>query len=163
MSEGGTALDVAHRPDAERARLEPSIHLDVAGLVELDACHADVEIVGVRSASRSDHEMRSTERLPAAAEFKIKTHLTASAFGALRPGVVEKTDAFGFQNLLQFSADLRISVGDDACTHVDDRHLAAEAPEHLAELETDIAGAENQQVRRDFAELHRGLVGKVID
>ncbi len=44
-----------------------------------------------------------------------------------------------------------------------DRHAAAEAPKHLAELEANVAAAENQEMLRKFAQLHQGFVGQIAD
>jgi hypothetical protein len=46
---------------------------------------------------------------------------------------------------------------------VHDGHGAAEAAKHLAELEANVATAENQEMLRQFAQLHQGLVGQIAD
>ena len=44
--------------------------------------------------------------------------------------------------------------------HLDDRHLAAEAPEHLPELEADVAAADDDEVAREEVHVHHRAVGE---
>src|SRR5262249_57916979 len=58
----------------------------------------------------------------------------------------------------ELGRDLRILPGRDPRPGVHDRDPAPEAPEHLSELETDVAAAEHEQVRRELGELQDRLV-----
>ena len=46
---------------------------------------------------------------------------------------------------------------------LDDRHLAAEAAEDLRELQTDVAAADDDQVRRHEIDLQHAAVGEIGD
>src|ERR1700756_1942048 len=46
---------------------------------------------------------------------------------------------------------------------IDDRHPAAESPEHLPKLESDVSAAQHQQVLGEFGQLQDAGVGEVID
>ena len=47
--------------------------------------------------------------------------------------------------------------------HLDDGDLAAEAAEHLAELEADVAAADDDEMLGEEVELHHRAVGQVGD
>ena len=77
--------------------------------------------------------------------------------------VQQETNAFGFQGFRQFGGHVGVLAGKDLAAAVDDRDLAAKAPEHLAKLQADVTTAQHEQVFRHFAQLHDAGVGQVID
>ena len=72
-------------------------------------------------------------------------------------------DTFGLERQTQRLAHVPVLVRDDVVGVLDHRDLAAEAPEHLAELESDVAAANHQQVFGHLVEIHHGAVGEVGD
>ena len=59
--------------------------------------------------------------------------------------------------------DFRVLAWNDLIVQLDHRDLAAEAPEHLAELEPEIIAAERDEMSRHRVELHDVAVGQVLD
>ena len=60
------------------------------------------------------------------------------------------------QDLADSIRHVRILAGHEARSALDDGDLAAEATEHLAELEADVAAAQHQEVIGDLVQLHDG-------
>jgi hypothetical protein len=61
-------------------------------------------------------------------------------------------DLFTLQNLPDGVGHVRILVADQSRPLLDDRHLGSEAAVHLAELEADVAAADDHQVAGHVAE-----------
>ena len=74
-----------------------------------------------------------------------------------------ETHAFVFERLLQALGDFGVLARDDLVVELDDRDVAAEAAEHLAELEPEVVAAEDDQVLRHLLEVHDVAVGQVLD
>ena len=55
-------------------------------------------------------------------------------------------DALVLQDLLDRGGNVFVLPLNQARPHLDDGHLAAESPEHLAELQPDVAAAHDDQV-----------------
>ena len=72
-------------------------------------------------------------------------------------------DAFGFEDVHDGCRDVLVLALDQAGAHFDDGDLAAEPPEHLAEFQTDIAAADDDQVAREEIDIHHGGIGEVTD
>ena len=65
------------------------------------------------------------------------------------------------QDILDRRGDIFVFAMHQARPHFENRHLAAKAPEHLPELQADIAAAHNDQVLRQEVHLHHGTVGEI--
>ena len=76
-------------------------------------------------------------------------------------GVEPHFQAFRFQDLLHRLRDVFVLAADEPRAHLDDRNAAAEAPVHLAELEADVAAADEQEMLRHEVDVHHRDVGEV--
>src|SRR6185436_9159340 len=72
-------------------------------------------------------------------------------------------DPLGLEDLADRLRHVLVLARDEARRHLDDRHARAEAPEHLGELEADVAPADHDQVLRHEVDVHQRLVGEVGD
>ena len=95
----------------------------------------------------------------AAADLERDRDPAAPALDPRRIGVGQDADAFVLQDLADRLRDVRVLARDQPLVALDDGHLAAEAPVHLAELQADVAAAEDHQVRgQEVDGHHRGVV-----
>ena len=78
-------------------------------------------------------------------------------------GVEADVDAFVFENFFDGGGDVFVLVGDEVRLHFDDGDLAAEAAVHLAELDADVAAADDDEMLGNEVDLEHGGVGEVID
>ena len=67
-------------------------------------------------------------------------------------------DALGLEDLLHRLRDVLVLARDQARRHLDDGDRAAEAAEHLPELEADVAAADHDQVLRHEVDVHHRLL-----
>jgi len=58
--------------------------------------------------------------------------------------------------------DFRILARNDLVSPLDDRDFAAEAAEHLPELEPEIVAAERDEMRRHLLEVHDVAIGEKL-
>jgi hypothetical protein len=72
-----------------------------------------------------------------------------------------KFDAVGLEDFLKFAHDILVFGGQDAFAAMDDGHLTAKPAKHLAKFETDVTAAQDEQVFRNFLQIHNGDVGEV--
>src|SRR5215467_5337639 len=72
------------------------------------------------------------------------------------------SDSFPLHNLLDCRGDILILVLNEPRSHLDDCDLAAKAPEHLAEFETDVAAANDHEMTREKVHLHHGAVVEAV-
>ena len=70
---------------------------------------------------------------------------------------------FCFQDLVTAAETSSSSRRDSRGPISIDRDLAAEAPEHLRELEPDVAAADDHQMSRDEIDVHHRAVGQIVD
>src|SRR5207247_11184486 len=77
------------------------------------------------------------------------------------PGCQREMNALLFEDLSQFPGNFRVLAWQNLVAMMDDCHAAAEAPEHLPELESDVPSANHQQVIGDVFQLHDGGVCKI--
>src|SRR6202030_2334041 len=78
-------------------------------------------------------------------------------------GVQANLDPFGLENVLDGGRHILVFVLDEPRTHLDNRDVAAEAPEHLPELEADVAASDDDQVAGQKIDVHHRTVGEVRD
>lgn len=157
VGEGAAPVALAERPHPGHAGLEPIVHLDRAIAAEAQASRVRAEIVGVRRAPHRDEEVaahhltaRSAHRDPCFAVLDA-AHLR----------IEDEADALELEEQLHLGADIGVFSRDEARRALDHRHLCAEAPVHLRELEADVAPTEDDQVRGHEVERHHGGAGEV--
>jgi hypothetical protein len=153
VRERGAALHVADRVDPRNIRLQPVVDGDVAGLVGRDARSAQIQAIGVRRAPDRDQEMASGD-LPLPFRRLDQDLHAAVSRNAQRVRVLHDVDAVLGQDLLDLGRDVGVLARNQPVVARDDGDARAEAPEHLAELEPDVAAAENDQVRRQDLQFH---------
>ena len=73
-------------------------------------------------------------------------------------GVQANADAFLLEQIPDGPGNVRILPSDERRSHLDDRDLTSEAPEHLAELEADVAPADDDEVLGQDAQVHHRAV-----
>ena len=78
-------------------------------------------------------------------------------------GAEAKRHAFAFERVLQARRDFRVLARNDLVIQLDHRDLAAQAAEHLAELEPQIVAAERDEMSRHLLEVHDVAVGQIRD
>ncbi len=104
--------------------------------------------------------MRSLQRFAASTRFHGQRNRATAILDALRRDIHPQHDAFVFERLLQCRRNVRIFARQDAFAIVNNRHAAAEPPEHLPEFQPDVAAAEHQQMFRHRLQLHDRGVGQ---
>jgi hypothetical protein len=72
----------------------------------------------------------------------------------LDSGVQKNFDSVLLQNVQEFDDDIGILIPEQLGTLLEDRHAAAETPEELAEFEADVPAANDQEMLRDYVQLH---------
>src|SRR5579871_1387186 len=77
-------------------------------------------------------------------------------------GVETKVNTFTLQNVEDRGRDFFIFAADQARPHFDDGDPAAKAPEHLRELEADIAATDDDQMLGQKVDVHHGGVGEEV-
>src|SRR6266849_9472886 len=70
-------------------------------------------------------------------------------------------DAFRLENFTDGRGDIFVLALEKTIGHFEDRHLTAKAAKHLAELEADVAAADDDEVLRQVIHLHYRAVGEV--
>ena len=79
------------------------------------------------------------------------------------PAVDVDLDAFALQDVCDRQGDIFIFPGDKMRRELNDGYLAAEAAINLRKLKSDIAAAENDQMRREEVHVHNRAVGEIVD
>ena len=159
VGERAAAVAVAHREDARDVGAQLAVDLDVAALVGLDARLVQAEIVGVGPAAGRDQEVRADDLARLAADGHADRHLAAAALDPGRIGIGQDPDALVLEDLADRLRDVLVLARDQLAVALDDRHLAAEAAVHLAELEADVAAAQDHEVLgQEVDRHHRGVV-----
>ena len=69
-------------------------------------------------------------------------------------------DAFALEDLEDRRRHVLVLAANQPIAHLDDGDLAAEAPEHLAELEADVAAADDDEMLGDEVDVHHRAVGE---
>src|SRR3954453_9726252 len=161
MGEGALAVAVAERPYVRIAGAKAFVDLDIAALVLGDPGALEAEIVGVRHAADCEQQVRAaharfTFLALEADRNAVSFAREAQAFGARAHG-----DAFGLEDFPDRLRHVLVLARDQPRRHLDDRHARAEAAVHLAELEADVAAADDDEVLRHEVDVHERLVGEV--
>src|SRR5215831_14112447 len=96
----------------------------------------------------------------------LAIHTGSDLFAVFRDadtlGVQTDSDSFPLHNLLDGRRDILIFVLNEPWSHLDDRDLAAEAPEHLAEFEADVTAADDHEMTWEKVHLHHGAVVEAV-
>ena len=90
-----------------------------------------------------------------------------NGFAALRKsdafGVHAHADIFAVQNFEDGRGDIFVLAMHQSRAHFENGHAGAKTPEHLAELQADVAAAHDDQVLRQIVHLHHGTVSEIGD
>ena len=135
------------------ARAQLVVDRDVAALVDRDARLLEAEIVGVGTAADGEQHVRAVHLRRAAAQSTLATISVAVLAKLMHFAFSCDLDALVLDDLPDRGRDVFVLAADEPRPHLDDRDLGAEAPEHLTELETDVAAADDDQMLGQ--EVHR--------
>ena len=120
----------------------------------------EAEIVGVRAPSHRHQQMRAHDlgRPLGAIDADGDPLVVAGETDA--GGVEAKLDALLGQDLGDGGGDILVLARDQPRHHLDDGDFAPEAAKHLAELQADIAAADDDQMLRQEIHIHHRAVGE---
>src|SRR5262245_50511934 len=161
VGEGALAVAVAERPDVRIAGAQRLVDLDVAALVERDAGGVEAEVVGVWDTSHREQHMRARDPGRAFGALQAHRDAVAALFWRHVLGLRAHLDAFGLENLLHRLRHVLVLARDEPRGHLDHGDARAEAAEHLAELQPDVAAADDDEVLGHEIDVHDRLVGEV--
>ena len=161
MGKRAFAIAVTQRPDARNIGAQLIVHLDIAGFIGFHAGFVQSQVAGVRHASDCKQQVGS-DYLPA----RIGTvQADSDAVAFLMRGhafrVQAEQDAFSFEDLLYCLGNIFILARDEARAFLNDGDVGSKAAVHLAELQADVAAADNNQMFRQKIHPHHGRVGKI--
>src|SRR5712672_988522 len=145
--------DLADRPDAGRAGLQPLVDLDVPTLGEFNAGQFQAEPFGVRIAACGDQYMTSFYDFLNSILLDDDTYRVAGlARHLLDPCIQENVDAFISEQAAKSLAYVRVFFGHQPPVAINHSHFAAEAAHRLGHLHSDVARTDNKQAFRNFIE-----------
>ena len=160
VSEGAAAVAIAQRPDALNVSAKLVIDCDVTALVPRDPGFFETEIVRVWDAPDREQDMCPAHLALARSAIDLRDRLLVfpTKTDALR--IQPKLDFFACENFLDRFRDIRVFAPNESWSHLDDGDFASETPEHLAELESDVAPADHDQMLGDEVDFEERAVGK---
>ena len=147
--------DIADRPDAGDVGREMRVGLHAAAFVQRDAGFREAEPLHIGAAADGQQHDISLQRLRRAAGGRLERERHA-VLGLLRAGDLGlelELHPLLAEDLLEGLPDLGVHAGHQAVEIFHHRHLGAEAAPHAAELEPDIAAADDDHVARHLREL----------
>src|SRR5712691_4810853 len=144
--------DLADRPDAGRAGLQPLVDLDVSPVSELNAGQFQTESFGVRIAACGDQYVTTLQDFLNSILLDDDTHRVAAfARHLLDPCIQENVDAFICEQAAKSLAYVRVFFRHQSSIAINHSHFAAESPHGLRKLYSYVATADNEQMLGDLA------------
>src|SRR5437870_8152367 len=144
--------DLADRPDAGRAVIQPLVNLDVSPVSELNACQFQTESFGVRIAACGDQYVTTLQDFLTSILLDDDTHRFATfARHLLDPCIQENVDAFICEQAAKSLAYVRVFFGHQSSIAINHSHFATESPHGLGKLYSYVATADNEQMFGDLA------------
>ena len=159
MGERPLAVTVAHGPDVVDSGPQLIVDGDVSPGVRCHAGLFETKVVGVGHAPDRDQQVRARYNGTAGAD----RHPVAVFRYPNIAGTQVDCDALTFENVLDGGADVVVFARGKSRPAFDDRDLGAEPAEHLRELETDVAAADDHQMLWHRVEVEDADVREVID
>ena len=147
------------REDARDVRPQRAVDLDVAALVGLDArlSRPRSSVFGRRPVATRRCEPVTSIVLPPTSSATAIPPLRLSTRVASASVRIRMPSSSRISRIA--CGDVLVLARDQPLVALDDGHLAAEAPVHLAELEADVAAAEDHQMLgQEVDRHHRGVV-----
>ena len=160
MGERTLAVGIAHAPDAVRTGAALIVNRNVAACIRRDPRGFQPQVAGIGQAPHCEQQVAALgDRLAAlAGHADDDTVALFFKFHALRAGAYRNALA------LEDRADLRCHVvvlaRQQLVRLLHHRHLCAEAPVGLRELQADVAAADDEQVLGHPVDFHHAAVGK---
>src|SRR6266436_5492179 len=143
--------DLADRPDAGRAGLQPLVDLDVSPVSELNAGQFQTESFGVRIAACGDQYVTTLQDFLNSILLDDDTHRVARfARHLLDSCIQENVDAFICEQAAKSLAHVRVFFGHQSSIAINHSHFAAESPHRLRKLYSYVATADNEQMFGDL-------------
>ena len=153
------ADDVADRVDRRLGRAPRAVDLDEAARVHLHLRLVEPGHRGIRPAADRDEHAIERAFLAASARQPSPSNVTAMPFFAsfmpttlVFSSTASQIDSIRFARMLTRS---RSAPGSRPAGHLDDRHLGAERGVDAAQLEPDVAAADDQQRLRNVGQIQR--------
>ena len=156
VRERGTALHVADRVDAGRRRGQPFVDGDMAAVVDGDTGRGrqcSVSVFGTRPVASRTWLASMRRTVPPS---RIQPHSVRRLRDRVGIGVEQDVDAIIAENGCDGIGDVCVFVTEQLWTAVHDRDAASESPEHLRELDADVAAADDEEVRGKGVQFHDG-------
>ena len=136
------ARQVTRCVDVVDVALAVLVDRDVATVGD-DAGGIEAQLVGVGDGADREQGMRPGDDAPVVATDRDDV---AGALDAHGPGTLQQLHAPSEEVLLQHGGDLGVLLGEHLLAADDERHVAAEAREHVHELHPGDAGADHDEV-----------------
>ena len=162
VGKGAAPVALAERPHPRRAGPQGVVHPDVAAGIDLDGGRLQPQVVGVGAPPDRQQQVRADHLRRLAAARQGGRHRVPAALEAKALRLQPEPDPLALQDRRHRGRHLRRLALDQPLAAVDQRHLAAEAAEHLGELQSDVAAADDHQMLRQVGELHDRGVGQVV-
>ena len=163
MRESALAVAVAQCPDTRRTGAQLIVDRDVPVRVYRDAGRFQPEIVGIRTPANRQQHMRAANLRRAGRAFRVRHNLFAALGKADALRVHADADLLARQDLLNGRGHIFVFPLHQPRPHFQDGDPASKTPEHLAELQADIAAAHNDQVSGEEVDVHHGTVSEIRD
>src|SRR5215470_2341980 len=146
MSKSAFAITVAKRPDAGNAGAQLIVHLDIARLIGFNARFVECQIPGVWHSPNRKQEMRSCYLLACFDAVQADSDLLSFFVRCYAFRIQANLDALFFQYFLYRLRNIFILTSDESRAHLYNGYFGSKAAIHLAELETDVAAADHNQM-----------------
>src|SRR3984893_13326175 len=102
--------------------------------------------------------MRTNSRCRTSRLLVLETNVPIRLPDTTHSGVQQDLNPVLLKNLGDFFGDIRVFAGEQLSAPLNNRHAAAETPEELSKLRTDVATAQDQKMLGNSVEFHHGHV-----
>ena len=154
-------LQSPERPDPGHVGREAVVDRDVAARVGGDTGALEIQVVGIRPAADREQHVR-TDRFGRTFDAidADRDALARARARLMHSAPVRTRDAFALEDRADRFRNVLVLAADQPRALLDHRHLRAEAPIHLRELEPDVAAADHHQMLGQPIEREHGGVGE---
>ena len=154
VREGRAPLDVAERKDVFRGGFELFVNVDEAASIGRNRGGGKVQRVGVGDAARGDEQLGAFDFAGFSPDTELGGNAIAAAGDFFDRGVEMNLQAVFFQYRGNGIGDIFVFAAEELAGALEDGDATAQAVEELREFQADVAPAEHEKMRRNFAEFH---------
>src|SRR3984893_14608582 len=160
MSKRRPPLDVAECVHATSRSFEAIVHFDKPAIGRLNPSRRKLQRVRIRHAPCSHKQMRTGEdqSRSVALLLYLQSNVPVCLSNANHFGVQQDLNSILLKNLCDFFRDVGVFASEQLSTQLNNCHAAAETPEELSKLHTDVTATQYQQVLGNGIEFHDGYV-----